>query len=170
MRSRMISQALGLTLYLTTAWSLDPTGKYCTLQLDPTGVYNCPTGQTCKPITAGLTYGRCEDLDPTGKYCTSDADCPSGACSTIWRPWTRRSLRTGSRSRLSRDRVCKRYCSADDQCKQGEKCAASGEPQYGLCAHELDPTGKYCQSTRDCKWYRLETCGRNGECVNRFLE
>ena len=173
MRSKMISQVLGLTLYfLTAAWSLDPTGKYCTLELDPSGVYNCPAGQTCKPIIGDLIYGRCEDLDPTGNYCNSDADCPSGRCGMPvpkwhpWRPWTRNNIGQRKRSRLPRE--CKTYCSLDDQCKQGEKCASSGDPTYGLCAHKLDPTGKYCQSTKDCNWYLLETCNRNGECVNRF--
>ena len=184
MRSRTIIQAFGLTLYFTAAWSLGPTRKYCTLQLDPTGLYNCPAGQTCKPIIGDLTgdfiltygtYGRCEDLDPTGKYCNSDADCPSGRCGMPewkpWRPWTRNNIGQRKRSRSPRDFGCIRNCYHKSHCKKGEKCASSRKPSasYGICVPKKDPRGKFCRSWRECKWRGiLETCSKVGECVSRF--
>ena len=61
------------------------------------------------------------------------------------------------------------YCTDEDHCRAGEKCASSGKPEYGLCKQELDPTGKYCTRTLDCDWYKMETCDdQKGECVNRW--
>ena len=61
-----------------------------------------------------------------------------------------------------------RYCSDNDGCDDGLKCVASGRPQFGICVEKSDPTGKYCRRTKDCRWYALEKCSDQGECVNRY--
>ena len=59
------------------------------------------------------------------------------------------------------------YCTKQ-KCRKGEKCAASGSPDHGVCKPESDPTGEYCSSTKDCRWYALETCNDRGECIKRY--
>ena len=60
------------------------------------------------------------------------------------------------------------YCKENAACRRGEKCAASGRPEHGVCKPESDPTREYCKSTKDCQWYALETCNDEGECVKRY--
>ena len=60
------------------------------------------------------------------------------------------------------------YCVEDNQCVAGNKCAASGRPEYGMCRPDHDPTGKYCGGTSDCKWYLMERCSDQGECIRPF--
>ena len=60
------------------------------------------------------------------------------------------------------------YIEDTADCRKGEKCVASGRPEHGVCKPESDPTGEYCTSTKDCQWYKLETCNDQGECVKRY--
>ena len=89
------------------------------------------------------------------KYCSEQSQCGTGeTCKAVaGSPYGQCLPHFGSVS----------YCVEDDQCRNEEKCAASGNPAYGQCKPELDPTGKYCAGSRDCRWYLLEKCV-NGEC------
>ena len=62
----------------------------------------------------------------------------------------------------------KHYCITHEACRKGDKCVASGRPEHGVCKPESDPTGDYCVSTSNCKWYLMETCSEQGECVKRY--
>ena len=92
-------------------------------------------------------------VDPTGNYncnpgetCKAVAGSPYGVC--VFDP----------------DGLAVSYCTEDEQCRKNEKCAASGNTNYGQCKPESDPAGTYCEWDWDCRWYLLEKCN-NGECV-----
>ena len=114
------------------------------------------------------------NLNPnTGTYCTSDDQCASNQrCEDFfWIPefwqWpSRKNLRLPNLPLYPGKCVPNgSYCKDEAHCRKGEKCTASGWPEYGVCRSDLDPTGKYCTSTSDCSWYWMETCSNTGECV-----
>ena len=118
-------------------------------------------------------------LAPEGVYCSPKCNfpqrclCPGPRPHKPYPPYPKLPKRHRDRD-LPHAGVCEnldpagKYCIEEDHCSGGEKCAASGRAEFGVCKSELDPTGKYCISTKDCKWYMMETCSDIGECVNRF--
>ena len=125
---KIICHAFGLILFATVTLGLGPTKKHCTLDLDPTGRYNCPPDFFCQSVQGGRgEWGKCiEEPKP----------------STI-------KLVHCTKTKL--------------HCPIGQKCVASGFPEYGFCKPNSDPTVKYCSSKLDCNWWFFDTC-YNGGC------
>ena len=110
------------------------------------------------------TVGYCVSiLDILWHTCSSSQDC-SPQRHELCIAWPRDGVTKG----YCTVALMQFYCQDDADCRKGEKCAASDRPQYGICKPESDPTGNYCTSTTDCKWYALEKCSDQGECVNRY--
>ena len=179
----MIYQVFGLILFLTGTLSLNPSGQYCRSNLDCTDGFECPPASPWKPpFRSGQErftyYPRCRPrLAPEGVFC-------SPKCKKIKNPfggWSDQRCVCGAIRRRGgvlkhRDRelphvgVCANldptvpYCIQDNHCVDGYKCAASGQENLGICKPDSDPTGEYCLSSKDCKWYLFETCSDQGEC------
>ena len=147
----MIYQVLGLTVFLVGICSIPPlsalpqppTTTSTTPFFNPIQHHNCPPYCGCRrrhwhSKRQVQLYG--------DQLCDGDCVCPHPDSPDI----------------------TALYCVEDNQCVEGNKCAASGRPEYGMCRPDHDPTGKYCGGTSDCKWYLMERCSDKGECIKPF--
>ena len=168
----MICQVFGSILFLAGALSLNPSGQYCRSDLDCEAGFECPPSSPWKPpFRSGKErfnyYPRCRPrLAPEGVFCSPKCKGPSPCiCRALPRGWPRHRDRE-----LPHVGVCANldptvpYCIQDNHCVDGYKCAASGQENLGICKPDSDPTGEYCLSSKDCKWYLFETCSDQGEC------
>ena len=172
----------GSGMYCSSNWECED-GFECTGSWDPHPHPRPVPGRKKRMITSRLPatpMPKCVPrLAPEGVYCNPKCSfpqrciCPGPRPHKPYPPYPKPPKRHRDRD-LPHAGVCEnldptgKYCIQEDHCSGGEKCAASGRAEFGVCKSDLDPTGKYCISTKDCKWYMLETCSDVGECVNRF--